>query len=219
MVNVGFIGGTGVEGRGLALRLAAAGVPVAIGSRSEARAAAAAAEYNSALGQPLIRGVSNREAVVFAEIVFLTVKFEQTTAAIESCRDALVPGKLLVDVTIPVRFEHGHPVYAEPAGGSAAEFLAERLPPGVPLVASFKTMPAKLLADLHSELQCDEFVCGDSQEARGRVIDLVRLIPTLRPVDAGALKMARVIERMTVLAIQLNRSHKRDGARFTVVGI
>ncbi|RUA21684.1 MAG: NADPH-dependent F420 reductase, partial [Chloroflexi bacterium] len=39
-----FLGGTGPEGKGLALRLAAAGEPVIIGSRDAGRAATAAEE-------------------------------------------------------------------------------------------------------------------------------------------------------------------------------
>ena len=39
-----FLGGTGPEGKGLALRLAAAGEPVIIGSRDSGRAATAAEE-------------------------------------------------------------------------------------------------------------------------------------------------------------------------------
>ena len=41
---IGFIGGTGPEGKGLALRLAIAGQPVLIGSRSSKRAQDAVAE-------------------------------------------------------------------------------------------------------------------------------------------------------------------------------
>ena len=48
---------------------------------------------------------------------------------------------------------------------------------------------------------------------------LVASIPTLRPVDAGPLESARIIERMTLLAIRLNRRYKARAARFQVVGI
>jgi len=44
-------------------------------------------------------------------------------------------------------------------------------------------------------------------------------VPTLRPIDAGALDAARTIERMTLLAITLNRRYKSHAARFQVLGI
>ena len=56
-------------------------------------------------------------------------------------------------------------------------------------------------------------------ESRERVSALVRRIPGLRPVDTGPLESARVLERMTLLAITINKRYKRHGARFQVLGI
>ena len=218
MTTIGFLGGTGVEGKGLAIRLAAAGADVIIGSRSEDRARAAAAQYNAILGRDAVRGMTNAEMVISSGIVLLTVPFSQGIQAIQSV--SFVPGQILVDVTVPLKFEKGRPEYVDQEGGiSGAESLAKRMPEGVPVVAAFKTLPAEMLADLSVEPACDEFICGDSKEARERVIALARSIRTLRPVDAGPLRMARAIERMTLLAIQLNRMHRKHGARFTAVGV
>jgi len=63
------------------------------------------------------------------------------------------------------------------------------------------------------------FVCGDSREAREKVMEVARLIPTLRPLDAGPLRAARTLERMTVLAIHLNRRYKKKSARYSIVGL
>ena len=45
------------------------------------------------------------------------------------------------------------------------------------------------------------------------------LIPTLRPIDAGPLQTARTLERMTVLAVNLNLRYKKRNARFRVEGL
>jgi predicted dinucleotide-binding enzyme len=72
---------------------------------------------------------------------------------------------------------------------------------------------------LDDELDCDDFVVGDSADARAQVIEAMRAISGLRPVDAGGLEAARVIERMTVLAIGINRRYKIKTARFRVIGL
>jgi predicted dinucleotide-binding enzyme len=87
------------------------------------------------------------------------------------------------------------------------------------LVAAFKTIPAQLLADLDSSLDCDVFVCGDSQPAKGRVLEVASRIAGLRPVDAGWLREAHTLEHMCALAIGLNRRYKIKTARFRVVGV
>ena len=216
---VGFLGGTGIEGKGLALRFALAGVPVVIGSRSEERARSAAQEYNTFLGKPLLRGMVNRDMLASAGIVFLTVPADHAVAGVEACRDDFPSGLILVDVTVPTQIKEGRVEYLERKEGSNAELIAAHLPDRVRLVGAFKTVPAHVLAELDTPLECDVFVCSDSKEARGEVMEVAKRIPSLRPLDAGPLGMARTLERMTILAIHLNRRYKKKGARYSVVGI
>jgi hypothetical protein len=97
--------------------------------------------------------------------------------------------------------------------------IRARLPENVGLAAAFKTLPAHVLGDPQRPLDCDEFVCADSDEARARAIALVQKLPGLRPVDVGPLSRARFIEHLTALAIAINRRHKIHDARFRVVGL
>jgi predicted dinucleotide-binding enzyme len=62
-------------------------------------------------------------------------------------------------------------------------------------------------------------VCGDTPEVSAAAIALLSRIPSLRLLDAGGLQSARLIERMTALAIVLNKRYKVRGARFRVVGL
>jgi predicted dinucleotide-binding enzyme len=80
-------------------------------------------------------------------------------------------------------------------------------------------VPAHLLDDVDRPLDCDEFVCGDSPEARDGARSIVETIAGLRAVDVGPLSRARAIEHLTLLAIAINRRHKIHDARFRVVGL
>jgi predicted dinucleotide-binding enzyme len=51
------------------------------------------------------------------------------------------------------------------------------------------------------------------------VIEAVRFIKGLRPIDAGALASARTIERMTVLLIGINRRYRVKDGRFRLLGL
>ena len=119
-MKLAILGGTGIEGKGLALRFAACGAEVILGSRSAERADTLASEYNILLGKSLIEGCSNLEALALAEIVFLAVPFENVLAAIESCRKGFRAGQVLVDVTVPVAFRGGRPEFVQPEGGSVS---------------------------------------------------------------------------------------------------
>lgn len=217
-LKVGLLGGTGPEGRGLALRWALAGAQVFIGSRSRERAEQTAGELNKVLGGDLIEHGENGRVAAQCEFVLLAVPFEHAASTMEAHQQEFQPGTIFIDATVPVSFDQGRVRYAEPAEGSASEHLVARLRPDIPLVAGFKTMPAHLLEEADAPLDCDDFVASNSKEARTRVMEAMKAIAGLRPVDAGLLDSARTIERMTVLAIGINRRYKVKTARYRVIG-
>lgn len=217
-LKVGLIGGTGEEGRGLALRWAMAGAQVTIGSRTIERAKATTDDLNSLVKNNAIHYAENRDAVAGSEFVLLTVPFQHAASTLESHAKDFSSGAILIDITVPVTFEKGAR-YVELPEGSASEHLRARLPENVSLVAAFKTEPAHLLADVNARLDSDVFVASDSKEAKTRVIEAIKYIEGLRPIDAGALYSARTIERMTVLAIGINRRYKIKTACYRVQGL
>lgn len=224
-LTVGLIGGTGEEGRGLALRWSMAGAQVSIGSRTIEKAKATADELNELLAardesaNHYIGYGENREVIARAKFVLLTVPFAHAASTVEAHREDFRDGSILIDITVPVSFEQGRVRYIDLPEGSASEHLKARLPENIPVVAAFKTEPAHLLAEIDELLDCDSFVASDSKEAKIAVIDAIGFIKGLRAVDAGTLYSARTLERMTVLAIGINRRNKIKTARYRVIGL
>jgi predicted dinucleotide-binding enzyme len=60
---------------------------------------------------------------------------------------------------------------------------------------------------------------SDTPEVIAAAIELLSRIPSLRLLDAGGLQSARLIERMTALAIVLNKRYKVRGARYRMIGV
>jgi NADPH-dependent F420 reductase len=224
-LSVGLIGGTGEEGRGLALRWALAGAAVSIGSRTIEKATATANELNELLavqGESSVQRISygeNRDVIAGSRFVLLTVPFTHAASTLEAHLGDFREGSILIDITVPVSFDQGRVRYVELPEGSASEHLKARLPENIPLVAAFKTEPAHLLAELDEALDCDSFVASDSKEAKLQAMDAIGFIKGLRAVDAGTLYSARTLERMTVLAIGINRRYKIKTARYRLIGL
>lgn len=214
---IGLIGGTGKEGAGLARRLVQAGYAVTIGSRSIERAETTVDQLRG-IAPNRLRAADNRGVIAGCDVLFLCVPFLHAVTTISEHRDQFRPGALLIDVTVPVSFDGGRPNLVDVPEGSATEHIRRHLPERVSLAAALKTIPASLLAS-SEPLDCDDFVCGSSNEARDRAIAILARIRGLRPIDVGGLEEARTLERMTVLAIRLNRRYKIHGARFRVVGL
>lgn len=218
-MQIGFLGGTGIEARGLALRLATAGASVALGSRTPERARNTARELKELFGPARLEGMDNRDMLSSCEMVLLTVPASEALNAVRTYGSLFKPHHVLIDVTVPLVMRAGYPECLEQEGLSNAEIIARALPADVPLVAAFKTIPAAILADPDSLLNCDDFVCGDSDEAKAKVLAVASLIPALRALDAGPLRAARTLERMAALAVALNRKYRKKGARFRLEGV
>jgi hypothetical protein len=222
--TLGIIGGTGPQGRGLAMRFALAGLPVVVGSRQDERAREIAAGLNAeltGLGAPFtaIEGAENGAMVGRVDFVFLTVPYENAEATLQGLRERFRPGAVFVDVTVPLAFGKGDVQVLVPEEGSGSRHLRGILPAGIPFCGAAKTLPAHVLEDVRIPLNCDTFVFGDDKDAKERLRAVLARIPGLRPIDVGGLSAAATLEGMTALLIRINRRYKSREGRFRVLGL
>ena len=215
------MGGTGDEGFGLAVRLAAVGVAVTIGSRAQDRAREAAdrARQSVGTGGP-VDGAENPTAVASADLTFVTVPYGGQAEIYRSLREHWRAGSIVCDTTSPLATAVGGRAWQvlRPWHGSAAEQAAALLPDGVRLVAGFHTVSAEPLTDLGEPLDADVLLCGDDAGAKGEVGAMVDHIPGARWVDCGALSMARVLEPITAALIAVNRKYGIHGSGVRLTG-
>lgn len=216
---IAIIGGTGDEGFGIALRLARAGEQIVIGSRSEERGRVAAERATDTSGSP-VDGTSNEKAASACDVAFVTVPFAGQADIYRSIAGSLRPGALVCDTTTPLATAVGGRAWQviTPWAGSAAEQAKGLLPSGVRLVSGFHTVGAEPLQDLDHAVEGDVMLCGADAEAKAEIGALVEKIPNLRWVDAGPLSMARIIERLTAVLVQVNRNYGIPGAGIALTG-
>jgi 8-hydroxy-5-deazaflavin:NADPH oxidoreductase len=220
-MDVAIIGGTGAEGFGLALRLAAVGHHVVIGSRASERGAASAADARERLGgSAQIDGAANEEAVTGAEVVAVTVPFGGQAEIYRAIAPHLSRGQIVLDATSPLATAVGGRAWqvVRPWHGSAAEQAKALVPEGVPIVAGFHTIAAESLHDLDRPIESDVLVCGSDAGAKETVGALIEQIPNLRWVDCGELSSARIAETLTALLVSINRAYKVKDSGFRIQG-
>jgi NADPH-dependent F420 reductase len=217
--KIAIIGGAGELGFGLALRWAKAGEDVTIGSREAARAEEAAARIRSAVPAAKIAGLDNVQAASAATLVVLAVPFAAQAGIVKAIKPALKTA-ILVDASVPLAAEvGGRPTRMLGVWEGSAAQQAAGLVPGVSVVSAFHNLSAEMLHDLGMNLDCDILICGDDAAAKERVSALVKLIPGLRPLDAGPLEMSRVVESITALMISLNRRYKTHHGGIRITGL
>jgi NADPH-dependent F420 reductase len=205
-MNIGVIGGTGREGRGLVLRWARAGHAVRIGSRDAARAKERAAELQG-LGATSVEGGDNAWAAG-ADVVLLSVPYGAHRETLEALKSHL-EGRILIDITVPLK----PPKVTEvnlPAGQAAALEAQAIVGPSCKVVAALHHVSSVHLGDPDHALECDVLVCSDDAPARETVMRLIEDLGT-NAFDAGPLKNAVALESLTPVLLYMNKRYKKAG--------
>jgi hypothetical protein len=193
---IGIVGGSGDFGQGLAERLRRIGEDVCIGSRT-----------------PRDDFLSNADACRRSDVVFLSVPPGGVADMSRDLRDVLA-GRIVVSVAAPIVFREGK-AGAEPGELSLAEITAVAAP-GARVVAGFHTVSARALADPDLRLDEDVLLAGDDAEAKEVVAGLADRLVEGRAVDCGRLEVARWLETLTAVLLNVNRRYKANaGVRIT----
>jgi NADPH-dependent F420 reductase len=218
---IAILGGTGPAGLGLAWRWTKAGETVIIGSRDAKRAQEAAAKIAARVGpNARITGQENSAACAGTDVCVLTVPFDGQAKLLKQLKNALKPGSVLIDATVPLAATvGGRPTRVLGVWqGSAAQQSAELVPKGVAVAAAFHNISAELLNG-GGAVDCDVIVCSDDENARTVASELARKIPGVRAVDGGKLENARIVEQITALLIGLNIRYKAHGTGIRITGL
>lgn len=192
-MKIAIIGGTGRLGLGLAKHLSRRN-EVIIGSRDPGRAIEAARKVAGASGSDYGAACRDAETVVFA--------VPYSGLAVAQGLVSSVEGKLVLSAVNPLKSDAG--VFRSSApGGSAAEELA-RLFPRSRVATAFNNVPAPLLKrdDLP---HLDILIAADAKETFKEAAAVVSSVKNMRPLYAGPLSQAAIVEGLTALILNLGK--------------
>jgi NADPH-dependent F420 reductase len=220
---VGIIGGTGPQGRGLAVRLAATGQRILLGSRDAERAAEVAAEVAGRAAtassgvEVSVQGGSNADVAGAADLVIVAVPYAGHAATVAELAEPLA-GKIVVDCVVPMGFDELGAYVLDVEEGSVAQQAAALLPDSH-VVGAFHHLSATLLEDLSKPtIDGDVMVVGDDRASMDTVQALAGRLPGMRGIYAGRLRNARQVEALTINLVSVNRRYKvHAGVRVTDV--
>jgi NADPH-dependent F420 reductase len=190
-MKIAILGGTGKMGAALASQLAKKH-EVIIGSRDPARAREAAKKIHGASGSDYGRAAKEADVVVFS------IPYSAIGTAAAVAKEA--SGKLVISVINPLKMQGGLQEFALDRG-SAAEELAKLLP-GSRVATAFNNVP-RAFFEREISTPFDILIAAHSKQTYEEAAAIVRGIRNLRPLYAGPLTQAGVIERITPLVLNL----------------
>ena len=196
MTTIGILG-TGRMAVRLAVEFARLGHSVVLGSRTPERAAHIAGGLGHEGIRPGDYGTAAAAEVVLPAM-FLRDGLPETLRPFAPQFE----GKLYLDITNP--FNADYTDFILPWDTSAAEEL-QRAFPDARVVGAFKNVWWEVFdAPRFDGLLSDVFVVGDDDEAKRQFLALAEGMP-FRFLDAGPLRNARTVERMTLLSGELGQ--------------
>jgi hypothetical protein len=166
---------------------------------------------NTAKAQALADQIGNGATVgtfgatPLGDIVIVAVLYTGAVEVVANYGDALA-GKILVDITNP--FNADVTGLVTTAGDSISQQIAAAAPEGTHVVKAFNSILHDVLAE---DKPVDVFFAGDGAEAKARVAAFLESLD-MRPLDAGGLEMASVLEWAGILLVGL----ARNGAGFDI---
>lgn len=193
MTKVAIIGAGNVGGN-LGARLSQSGVTVRFGVKPGSDVKALLARCKDASES------DPASAAAWGDVVFLAVP---ATVAVELAQSLSkqLEGKIVVDCNNPLTWKDG-PVWAPTPEGSLAASIAKAAP-GARVVKGFNQFGAEFHGDpMHAGAPAQVFLAGDDAEAK-KVVSEIATKGGFRPVDAGPLRNASVLENLAILWIHL----------------
>lgn len=226
-LKIAILGGTGTLGGGLALRWSAHH-EIAIGSRDSEKGKRLAEEYRQEVkkhhdGYERIRGGENAEAIKDSDVIVPALPYVFIPQMAKMLEQVVKSRAVILSPIVPMEKKGDYFIYVdqelpiqENARGSAAEQIAQYLPQ-TRVVAALNTIPAIMLSKFDRTLDYDVFMAGDDQQAVQLIADLLKEIPGLNPIYAGPLPVARQIEGLVPLLLNLSRHGKMKAPSFKAI--
>ena len=187
--------GSGNMATAIGIRAAKHGHTVELMSRNTAKAQALADRIGDGAT------VGTYGDIPTGDIVIVAVLYGGVVDAVSSFGDALA-GKILVDISNPFNADASGLVTLS----SAAQEVAAVAPDTAHVVKAFNTIFGHVLA---KGTPLDAFIAGDSAEAKATLGAFLKSLE-LRPLDAGGLPAAPLLEQAALLLMGL----ARNGAGF-----
>ena len=153
---------------------------------------------------------SNRDVAELCDLIFITIPYNAVRSVLFEIKDQLA-GKIVISTVVPLGFSNNGVELVSIAEGSAAQEIEKILPDSY-VLSAFQNLSAQKLLSKTAVLDSDVIVCGDDQNSKNKLIDLINLIDGLRGLDGGYLSNSGIVENITALLITLNKIHHTNSS-------
>ncbi len=209
-MKIGILG-TGDVGRALSNGFLATGCEVKLGSReaNSEKVAGWLKDAQSKAGGSKASAGSLADAAKFAEVIVVATAWPGTENALLLAGAENLAGKVVIDVTNPLKFEPGKPLGLTIGLNDSGGEQVQRWVPNAHVVKAFNTVGfGHFFQPAFPGGPPTMFYCGNDAAAKKTVAGIIESFGW-EPFDAGGIEGARSLEPMCVLWV----AHAMKGSR------
>ena len=224
-MKIGIIGGTGGLGEGFALRWGLRH-DIIIGSRESSKAKHVAENYtkiaDGEYGKRMVGsivGEDNSALAKYCDLILLSIAYESIHDTCNMLEKEVKSDCIIVSPIVPMTITAAGFIYIplENRTKTAAETVAEFLPPRSRVLTAFHTISENKLKNINQSLDADTFVCGDDLNTVAKLNNLISEINGLRSIYLGPLSIAYQAEVLTPILLNAAKRNKIKNPGFKVV--
>jgi hypothetical protein len=215
VMKIGILG-TGMVGKTIGTKLVSLGHEVNLGSREAVNAEGA--QWAKSAGRGASQGTFG-DAASFGEIVFVCLRGDVSLSVLKGVADKLKK-KIVVDLSNPLDLSKPAPFPLLPnlANTNSLGEEVQKLLPDSSVVKALNTVNCEEMVNPSlAKGESDIFICGNSADAKKRVIELLRSFGWKNPIDLGDITSARGTEMLMPIWMRLYGLFKTPHFNFRIV--
>tara|TARA_Y100001970_G_scaffold21035_1_gene23884 strand:+ start:6782 stop:7429 length:648 start_codon:yes stop_codon:yes gene_type:complete len=207
-MKLGFISGTGKEGKALAIRFGMHGHSIFIGSRSTDKALVTENEIKLKLPKIDIKGSDYHNTVLAADIIFIALPYHVVITELSNLKDVL-KNKIIIDTSVPMIYNKGKFNRDSTIKDSISSQLNDSLN-STRVISAFHTISHFDLNNINIELDHDVLYFANDSSAESIFLNLITTIKGLNPVKCGTLDLSFLVESQVPLLLNINKIYKKS---------
>jgi predicted dinucleotide-binding enzyme len=210
-LKIGILG-TGDVGSNLGMKFVQLGHEVMLGSRTVEKAQQWAKDKG-----PKAFGGTFANAAEFGEVVFNCTSGDASLQALRMAGEKNLNGKVLVDVSNPLKFSNDSLSLTVANTDSLGEQI-QRAFPSAKVVKALNTMNYRVQTNPHILHETsDVFICGNDASAKAKVTEILGWLGWKEPIDLGGIDCARGMEAILLIWFSLSTKYRFAPLNFKIV--
>ena len=211
-MNVGVLG-SGDVAKSLTRGFVDVGYSVTMGSRDPGKLQSFLNEFGGK-----VKAGSYWDAALNGEIIAMAVKGDSIKETIDMAGLQNLNGKIIIDVTNPLKVEPGKPVMLSLGFNTSNSEIIQDTLPRARVVKTLNIVANHLFVNpVFVDGDPDMFLCGNDEEAKKKVIEILQDFGWKHITDLGGVEEARLMEPLCILWVHYGMKNNTFNHAFKVL--